>query len=93
MFAYKLNTPLPVLEEMYMYDIVLMFGKLSEIIKKENGEDGESNPYENKFNEYKENMDSQMSNYKSQISSSMPKIPSNLSNVGSLTAGLKMPKF
>ena len=65
MFAYKLNTPLPLLEDMYMYDIVLMFNKLNEILKKENGEDGESNTYDNKINEYQSNMNSQINDYKS----------------------------
>lgn len=93
MFAYKLNTPLPLLEDMYMYDIVLMFNKLNEILKKENGEDSESNTYDNKINEYQSNMNSQINDYKSQISSSMPKMPNNLSNIGNLTAGFKMPKI
>ena len=95
MFAYKLSTPLPLLEKMYMYDIVLEYKELENIMKEENGEGGESeNVYKNKMDEYKSDMDSQMDKYKSQI----PSIPStsslpSISNFGNLQNSFKMPKI
>ena len=100
-FGYKLNTPTPLLETMYMYDIILQYKELEKIIKQENGEGDGENPYENKMNEYQDNMKTQMDNYKSQFSSSMPNtssLPStnslpNVGNLSSISSGFKMPKF
>lgn len=93
-----MNTPTPLLEKMYMYDIILQYKKLGEIIKQENGEGDGENAYEKKMDEYKNDMTSSMESYKSKINSSMPNLNSNITsmnlfNVPSLTSGLKMPKF
>ena len=92
MFAYKLNTPLPMLEKMYMYDIILEYKELEKIMKQENGEGNENDMYTKQMDEYKGNIDSQMSSYKSNMSNSLPKLP-NTMNMSSLTSGFKMPKL
>lgn len=96
MFAYKLNTPSPILQEMYMYDIILEYKKLGEILKQENGENTEGNSYEKKMDEYKNEMSSSMDSYKNKFNNTMPKLNGNFSNIGninipSLTSGIKMP--
>lgn len=92
-FAYKLNTPQPLLETMYMYDIIFQYNKLEEILKQENGEGDGINSYEEKANNYQNNMQSQMNDYKKHVSSSMP----NISNIGNINfgnfSGFKMPKI
>ena len=80
-----------------MYDIILEYKKLNEIMKKENGEEGE-NTYEGKMEEFKNDMSSSMEDYKSKFNSAMPNmngsIPSMSNfNQSSLTAGFKMPKI
>lgn len=99
-FAYKMSTPTPILEQMYMYDIILQYKELGEIIKKENGEGDGSESYEKKMEEYKNDMSSKMDSFKSGFSSNMPNINGlsnmpNISNINvpSLSSGFKMPKI
>lgn len=94
MFGYKLSTPQPLLETMYMYDIVFQYKELGEILKKENGDSDGDNTYQNKVEEYQNNMKTQMDSYKSQMNMSVPNLSSgNLGNIGNLTSGFKMPKI
>lgn len=90
MFAYKLNTPLPMLEQMQWLDIIIMYKELADIIKQENGE-GDGNNQMQQFEDMKSNMDADYSSKMNQMKSSMPKI--NTPNFGSLTSGLKIPKL
>lgn len=94
-----MSTPTPLLEKMYMYDIILEYKKLGEIIKQENGEGNGESSYEKKMEEYKNDMSSSMDSYKNKFSSSMPNLNGssmpNMSNfnMSSLTSGFKMPKI
>ena len=91
-FAYKLSTPQPLLESMYMYDIIFQYNELEKILKQENGEGDGENTYQNKMDEYQNNMKSQMDSYKNNMSSQLPSMP-NIGNLNNLTSGFKMPKL
>ena len=90
MFAYKLNTPLPMLEQMQWLDIIIMYKELADIIKQENGE-GDGNNQMQQFEDMKSNMEADYSSKMNQMKLGMPKI--NVPNFNSLTSGLKMPKL
>ena len=90
MFAYKLNTPLPMFEQMQWLDIIIMYKELADIIKQENGE-GDGNNQMQQFEDMKSNMEADYSSKMNQMKSGMPKI--NVPNFNSLTSGLKMPKL
>lgn len=92
MFGYKLSTPTPILETMYMFDIILQYKELEKILKQENGEGDGENVQQNKIEEYQNDMKSQMNSYKSQMTSTLPSMP-NFGNINSLTSGFKMPKY
>ena len=69
-----------------MYDIILQYKELGEIIKKENGEGDGSESYEKKMEEYKNDMSSKMDSFKSGFSSNMPNINglSNMTNINNI---------
>ena len=93
-----MSTPTPLLEKMYMYDIILQYKKLGEFIKQENGESNGESSYEKKMEEYKNDMSSSIDSYKNKFSSSMPNLNGSMPNMSnfnmsSLTSGFKMPKI
>lgn len=95
MFAYKLSTPLPLLEQMFMFDIMLQYKELENIMKQENGdESGTKNDFESKMDDYKSDMESHMNDYKSQFSTSMPNFNSgSMPNLSNISSGFSMPKI
>ncbi len=83
MFAKDLNTPEPVLREMYWYDIMLMADTYNEMMENAEEENNVNNDILAKQHEISE-----------QYSPSSLKVPSfstpSLPNIGTITSGLKI---
>lgn len=84
MFARELNTPEPILREMYWYDIILMLNEYNDMVE----ENENNNQYKDSFEQYQSDITSKLPN----INSSNIKMP-NISNMNSITSGFKFPSL
>lgn len=80
-YAKEFNTPEPVLREMYWYDVILILNRYNEMMNDENNK----NSFDDKIKQQHEEYTNQMNNIK------MPSF--NMSNMNSITSGIKIPKI
>lgn len=80
MFAKELNTPEPLLREMYWYDIILIADTYNEMME----ESENNNTFKEEFETQKDDMMSHMNSMKSSMENKIP-------NIGNISSGFKFP--